>query len=86
MRELGFDLVYQIWGGIFAPAATPAEVIDRIDLACRKSLASAATEETLRRMHVNIRYMGNKEFGPFVRAEFERYGKLFRSLELKQME
>lgn len=86
MRELGFDLVYQIWGGIFAPAGTPADTIGRLDQACRQSLASAATAETLRRMHVNIRYMGNAEFGRFVRNEFEHYGRLFRSLYRKQIE
>ena len=86
MRELGFDLVYQIWSGIFAPAGTPADTIGRLDQACRQSLASAATAETLRRMHVNIRYMGNAEFGRFVRNEFEHYGRLFRSLYRKQIE
>lgn len=86
MRELGFDLVYQTWGGIFAPAATPPETVARLDRACAKTLASPATLESLKRLRVTVRYMDSAEFTRFVRAEFDRYGRLFKALDLKQLE
>jgi len=86
MRELGYDLVYQTWGGIFAPASTPPEIVARLDQACAKSLASPTTLDGLKRLRVTVRYMDSAEFTRFVRAEFERYGRLFKALDLKQLE
>ncbi len=83
MRELGFDLVYQIWGGIFAPAGTPRETMARLDNACAGALKASKTLELLKRLNVRVRHMGAAAFGGFVRDEVERYRAVLKSMQIQ---
>ena len=40
LREQGYDLVYSIWGGLFAPAGTPAEFLAKLEAACATACTS----------------------------------------------
>jgi tripartite-type tricarboxylate transporter receptor subunit TctC len=83
MRELGYDLVFTIWSGLYAPANTPTEVLDRLEAACLRMIAAPAVVEGLRRMDMPIRIRGRAEFAGFHAAEYERFGRLVRDFDLR---
>jgi tripartite-type tricarboxylate transporter receptor subunit TctC len=51
LREAGLAGYEWIeWGGVFAPAGTPAPILDRMNAALRQALALPATQERLRQI------------------------------------
>ncbi len=67
----GFDV--STWFGIFAPAATPAAVVDRLNSAFTAALRSPEMRERLARMGAEPAPMSPDEFGRFVRNELAKY-------------
>jgi|SRR5450756_1262242 len=71
------------WYGLFAPAKTPADVIDRLN----KSAATAVQSEAFKKLGVNeglVMVAGPPEaFERYVRGEEERWRKLIRDAGIK---
>ncbi|MBL6079608.1 tripartite tricarboxylate transporter substrate binding protein [Belnapia sp. T18] len=83
MRELGHDLVFTIWSGLYAPAGTPTVVLDRIEAACRRMMSAPAVVEGLRRMDMPIQYRSRTDFAAYHAAEYARFGKLVQDFNLR---
>jgi tripartite-type tricarboxylate transporter receptor subunit TctC len=73
----------QGWHGIFAPAATPKDVVATFYEATRKVLASAETIAKLRELGLEPSGMGPERFAEVVRRDHERWGKLIRDNNIK---
>ena len=73
LRELGHDLVYSIWSGLFAPTGTPAEFLARVEAACAAALRSPAVVEGFGRLATPILYRDSAAFSVFIAAEFEKF-------------
>ncbi|MBR0668668.1 tripartite tricarboxylate transporter substrate binding protein [Roseomonas hellenica] len=86
LRELGHDLVYPLWTGLFAPAGSPEAVIQRIDEACARTLRTPSVVQGMTRAAHPIRYLGRAEFGAYVRAEAAKYAALITASGLRQAE
>ncbi|TDH61746.1 tripartite tricarboxylate transporter substrate binding protein [Dankookia rubra] len=84
LRELGHDLVFPLWTGIFAPSGTPDTVLDRLDGACARTLRTPSVVETMTRAAHPIRYLNRAEFGRYVRAEVGKYAELIAASGLRQ--
>jgi tripartite-type tricarboxylate transporter receptor subunit TctC len=67
----GFEVT--IWYGMFAPANTPAPVVEQISRAIAGYLAQPAARERLNAMGLLPAPMPPAEFGPFVRAEVAKW-------------
>jgi len=63
-----------IWYGLFAPAGTPADVVNKIHADCEKFLNMPATKEKLANVGVLVAPMRPNEFATFVKSEVERWG------------
>jgi tripartite-type tricarboxylate transporter receptor subunit TctC len=63
-----------IWYGLFAPAGTSADVVNKIHADCEKFLNLPATREKLANVGVLVAPMRPDEFGAFVKSEVERWG------------
>jgi tripartite-type tricarboxylate transporter receptor subunit TctC len=59
--------------GIFAPAATPAPVADKLTAALHRALANETVRERYRSMGVDIMDMSRAEFSAYVRADYEKW-------------
>jgi tripartite-type tricarboxylate transporter receptor subunit TctC len=77
----GFDVV--AWTGFFAPAATPAPVIEQLNRDLVASIGSEAVKAHLEATGGQPATSSPGEFLTFVRKEFERYGKLVKAIGLK---
>jgi tripartite-type tricarboxylate transporter receptor subunit TctC len=77
----GFDVV--AWFGFFVPAATPRAIVDRLSTETRAALG--APEVAKRLIDLGAEPLGStpQEFGAYVQAEYQRWGKLAREAGMK---
>jgi len=66
------------WFGMFAPAKTPAAIVDRLNREVRAVLADAAVVTRLRALGVEPAPMSPAEFEKFLRTETARYAEYAR--------
>jgi len=68
--EAGYaDSDYIIWFGIFLPVKTPREIVDKLNLATRKTLETPALRDRLAGLDVSPMPMTPKEFDAMVRRD-----------------
>ena len=76
LQELGVDVVSTIWFGLFAPAGTPAEVLDTLSAACEAATATDSFIDGMASANYIVRYMGREEFTTFFEEEYARNREL----------
>lgn len=69
----GFDV--SAWDAVFAPAGTPAAVIDKVNAAVRKVLADPEVQTQLAARGAQAAPTSPQELRSFVSSEVERWGK-----------
>jgi tripartite-type tricarboxylate transporter receptor subunit TctC len=60
---------YRFWIGVFAPAKTPAAIVDRLSKEIEAALQVPAVQEKLRKLGVQPMSMSGKQFAEFVKQE-----------------
>lgn len=73
----GFDI--STWFGVFAPAGTPAAIVDRLHDAFAKALQQPDVRERLARLAADPAPLSPAEFGTFVRHEQEKYARIVKA-------
>jgi tripartite-type tricarboxylate transporter receptor subunit TctC len=70
----GFDI--STWYGLFAPASTPSEIIERTHAALVRAMGSERFVQTMRQQAATATPMRPADFSSFVRAEAAKYREL----------
>ncbi len=65
-----------LWLAMFGPAGMPEAIVNRLSGAIEKALHDPDTVHKLQVAGIAPTYMGPKEFGPFLRAEYDKWGKV----------
>jgi tripartite-type tricarboxylate transporter receptor subunit TctC len=86
MKEQGYDVAFQIWTGLFAPAGTPDPVLARIEAACARTLRSPSVVDGMTRAAHPIRYLDRAEFAAFIQGEVRKYAAIIEETNLRQAE
>ena len=86
MREAGYDLDFDIWTAIYAPAGTPEPLLARYEAGCERMLRSPAVVAGLTRVDMNIRWRNRVELGRYMREEDAKYRTLIESGGLRRGE
>jgi tripartite-type tricarboxylate transporter receptor subunit TctC len=73
----GYEAVQ--WYGLFAPAKTPREIVNKLNEAMKSTLQSPATKERLAADGTEAVGSSPEEFARFLRSETEKWGKVVRS-------
>jgi tripartite-type tricarboxylate transporter receptor subunit TctC len=69
--------------GFYAPAATPRDVVQRINREVLKAMQDPVVLERFKALAVNLaKPMSPEEFGAYVKSEYERYAKLLPALSI----
>jgi tripartite-type tricarboxylate transporter receptor subunit TctC len=83
LKELGTDVEYAQWSGIFVPAATPEPVVQRLRAAARAAANDPRLKEILLTAGSPVQYLDAPEFQRYVDADaakmaavVKRVGKL----------
>jgi tripartite-type tricarboxylate transporter receptor subunit TctC len=77
----GFEVL--TWFGILAPAATPREVVNRLNSEILRIVAQPAVRDQLLKMGFEIVPNTPEQYASFLKEEHARWGKVVRDLGLK---
>jgi tripartite-type tricarboxylate transporter receptor subunit TctC len=80
MKELGYDLEYYLWVGLFAPKGTPTEVITYLREVANKAAHSEQFKAALANLGQELAYMDQPEFAAFWEADSKRIEAAIRSI------
>ena len=82
--EQGYKSVEsETWVGLFAPAGTPRDIVDKLAQALERSLREGAVAELLRQQGAEPMFMGPEVFGRYVESEVARWGGVVRAAGIK---
>ncbi|KAF1050038.1 Bug family tripartite tricarboxylate transporter substrate binding protein [Xylophilus sp.] len=73
----GYELGY--WNALYAPAGTPAPVVQRLNDLMRRALASAGVRHSIEQTGMEVTPSSPEELGRFQREEYERWGRIIRT-------
>lgn len=80
LKELGYDVEYYIWTGVFAPAKTPAAIVSTL----RKAIADSANDQDFRgamdKIATPIQYLDQPEFVKFFALDAKRLADAVRTI------
>lgn len=77
----GFD--YNLWVGLWAPAGTPPDIVDKINADVAKVLAMPEVRERLASLGAEPMVMTPAEFRKFMRDEMEDAAKVVKAANIK---
>lgn len=79
MDELGYrGMPPDSWQAIVAPAATPAEVINKINAAVNRGLATPEMQEKIKRLGGVPEPRSVQQFADFIADQYKRWGDVLR--------
>jgi tripartite-type tricarboxylate transporter receptor subunit TctC len=79
MKELGYDVVFQDWSGLVAPARTPREIVTRVNALVAEVVRSPAVAARLVDIGVEADVNSPEEFAGIYRSTWEKYREVVRS-------
>jgi tripartite-type tricarboxylate transporter receptor subunit TctC len=80
MKELGYDVTYYLWVGLFAPKGTPAAIISTLTAAIDKAAASPQYIEPLTNVGLEPSYQNAAEFAKFWDEDVKRSEETIRQI------
>jgi tripartite-type tricarboxylate transporter receptor subunit TctC len=72
-----------VWDGVGAPAKTPPDIVDKLNKAINAVLEDPATKARFSDLGSEPMVMTPAEFGKFVAAEAEKWGKVIKAAGIK---
>jgi tripartite-type tricarboxylate transporter receptor subunit TctC len=84
LKEQGIDVVVTSWQGLFAPAKTPPDILDKIEKATKEAMKNPKWEEALARDGLEMPPERTRaEFTKFVADEHAFWGKKLKELKIE---
>src|SRR5262245_9637446 len=80
MKELGYDVEYYLWVGMFAPKGTPTDVVTYLREVLNKAAHSEQFKAALANLGQELAYMDQAEFAAFWEADSKRIEAAIRSI------
>ena len=80
LKELGYDVEYYIWTGVFAPAKTPAAIVSALRKAIGESAVDADFRGAMEKIATPIQYLDQPEFGKFFALDAKRLADAVRTI------
>ena len=79
-KELGHDIEYYIWAGMFAPKATPEAVMKVLRDATRKAMEDADFRTSMARVNSPVQYLDAPEFAKYWAADAKRLAEVVKTI------
>jgi tripartite-type tricarboxylate transporter receptor subunit TctC len=72
LKELGYDVGFSLWVGMFAPQGTPKGPVDAMREAVRKAAASEQFKTAIHNIGDEVAYLDQPDFAKFWDADAKR--------------
>src|SRR5271155_2633424 len=76
----------ETWGGIVAPAATPRDVISKLNAAAQKALARDDTKQRFADLGMTNRGSSPEELDAYIKAEIVKWAKVIRDANIRALD
>ena len=80
LKELGYDVEYYLWVGLFAPKGTPPQIVSTLRSSIEKAAHSDQFTTTLTTLGLDLAYLDGPDFGTFWDADIKRVGEAVRAI------
>ncbi|MGE0563076.1 MAG: Bug family tripartite tricarboxylate transporter substrate binding protein [Pseudolabrys sp.] len=80
MKELGFDVEYYLWVGLFAPKGTPADIVKTLREATNKASHTDDFKKAMSNLGQELDYMDQPEFAKFWDSDAAKIEAAVRSI------
>jgi tripartite-type tricarboxylate transporter receptor subunit TctC len=80
MKELGYDIEFYLWVGLFAPKGTPQPIVTRIRDVTRTAVMTPKFKELMANIGQEVDYLDQPEFKAFWDADARRVEDAVRSI------
>jgi len=80
LRELGYDVEYYLWIGIFAPKSIPANALMALRKAIRQAVEDPSFRNAMDKIQVPIAYQDADEFRAWWDADSERLAAVIKRI------
>ena len=80
LKELGYDVEYYLWIGLFAPKATPAPIIKALRDATRGAVEDPTFRSALEKLSAPAAYQDAEEFKPWLDADAARLADVIKKI------
>jgi tripartite-type tricarboxylate transporter receptor subunit TctC len=83
LAEAGYPLEMTTWYGVFAPAATPKDVVNRLHAEIMAALKTPDVQKRIAGLAGEPGNMTIADFAALQKADYERFGKLIKDANIK---
>ena len=80
LKELGYDVEFSLWVGLFAPKGAPAPVVERLRVETRKAVATEQFKNAIHNIGDEVAYLDQPEFARFWDADAKRVEAAVQSI------
>ena len=80
LKELGFNVEFYSWSGLFVQKNTPPEVIKTLREATRKAVDAPEFKTALEKLQTPIAYLDSDEFLKFWHEDYDRLAQAIRKI------
>jgi len=77
-KELGYDIEYYIWAGMFAPRGTPEPVMNVLRDAARNAVEDADFRNAMAKVNSPVQYLDAPEFAKYWMADARRLAEVVK--------
>lgn len=80
LKELGYNIEFYLWVGLFAPKGTPGPIVDKLRGEVRKAVASEKFEQAIRNLGQDVAYQDAPDFKRFWDEDAKRVVDAVRTI------
>ena len=83
IKQVGYDMEYNFWAGIFVPAKTPAAIKEKLYAEISKALQAPVVSEKLKNLGADPFRLSSAEFNALVKQEIETNAKIAKAANIR---
>jgi len=80
LKELGYDVEYHLWIGLFVPKATPPPVVRILREATKQAVEDPAFKSALEKINAPVAYMDADEFKAWLDADAVKLAEVIKKI------
>ncbi len=84
-KELGYDISFTVWKGVFGPAGMPEDVVAVLEEAFSNICANEEFVAELQAIGQSVDYIGTEDFTKKVADDFAYYGEVIDQVGMKEI-